>query len=130
VGRIAQPQRKWFKPWPSGWAFRWRSALSLGGDFTLRPLNAAKTDQGSLPLALPARRSARVLPGLPRRQPALYPRPVRSRRPLPPARLIGRQDMDAALSIASARGYNLGVLSELLLPAELGTGEAVARPAV
>jgi hypothetical protein len=61
-------------------------------EFTLRQvlLNAAKTDQGPLPLALPAGRRARVLPSLPRRQPALRPRRARSRRaalPLPRARL-------------------------------------------
>jgi hypothetical protein len=61
-------------------------------EFTLRQvlLNAAKTDQGSLPLAFPARRRARVLQSLPGRRPALRPRHARSRRsalPLPRARL-------------------------------------------
>jgi hypothetical protein len=55
-------------------------------EFTLRQvlLNAAKNGQGSLPLALPAGRRARILPGLPRRRSTLRPRRVRSRRaPLP-----------------------------------------------
>jgi hypothetical protein len=61
-------------------------------EFTLRQvlLNAAKTDQGPLPLALPAGRRARILPSLPRRRPALRPRRSRTRRtplPLPRARL-------------------------------------------
>jgi hypothetical protein len=45
-------------------------------EFTLRQvlLNAAKKDQGPLPLAFPAGWGARVLPGLPRRRPALRPR--------------------------------------------------------
>jgi len=44
-------------------------------EFTLRQvlLNAAKTDQGSLPLAFPAGRRARILPGLPRRRPSPAP---------------------------------------------------------
>jgi hypothetical protein len=48
-----------------------------------------KTDSGPLPLALSARRRARVLPSLPRRRPALRPRRTGSRRealPLPRAR--------------------------------------------
>jgi hypothetical protein len=61
-------------------------------EFTLRQvlLNAAKTDQGPLPLALPVGRRARILPRLPRRRPPLCPRRSRSRRaalPLPRARL-------------------------------------------
>ena len=42
-------------------------------EFTLRQilLNAAKTDQGPLPLALPAGRRARILPSLPRGRPAV-----------------------------------------------------------
>jgi hypothetical protein len=61
-------------------------------EFTLRQvlLNAAKKDQGPLPLALPAGRRARILPGPPRRWPALRPGRIRSRRtalPLPGTRL-------------------------------------------
>jgi hypothetical protein len=45
-------------------------------EFTLRQvlLNAAKTAAGPLPLALPAGRRARILPGLPRQRPALRSR--------------------------------------------------------
>jgi hypothetical protein len=58
-------------------------------EFTLRQvlLNAAKNAFGPLPLALPAGRRARILPGLPRGRPPLRPRRARSRRaalPLPP----------------------------------------------
>lgn len=65
-------------------------------EFTLHQvlLNAAKTAQGPLPLALQARRRARVLPGLPRRQPAVCPRRTRSRRrlcPYPQHALISRR---------------------------------------
>jgi hypothetical protein len=57
-------------------------------EFTLRQvlLNAAKTDQGSLPLAFPAGRRARILPRMSRRRVAMQSRGVRSRRttlPLP-----------------------------------------------
>jgi hypothetical protein len=61
-------------------------------EFTLRQvlLNAAKTDQGSLPLALPVRWSARILPSVPRQRVALCPRGTWRRRttlPLSRARL-------------------------------------------
>ena len=50
-------------------------------EFTLRQvlLNAAKKDQGPLPLALPAGRRTRLLPSLQRRRSALRPRRARSR---------------------------------------------------
>jgi hypothetical protein len=127
-------------------------------EFTLRQvlLNAAKNGGGPLPLALPARRRARILQSLPRRRPALRPRRARSRRtalPLPRARLdqpsgapslgcasrlpsqlrrapsgqvIGI-DMQAALQLAVARSYGLAVLSELLPAAEAGVVEALCQ---
>jgi hypothetical protein len=55
-------------------------------EFTLRQvlLNAAKADQGALPLAFPAGRRARLVPDLPRERPPLHPRRAKGRRtPLP-----------------------------------------------
>jgi hypothetical protein len=46
----------------------------------------------------------------------------------PSGRLIG-VDMDAALRIAAARGYDLAVLSELLPAAEAGFVEALCADA-
>jgi hypothetical protein len=37
-------------------------------------------------------------------------------------------DMDAALALAAARGYDLSVLSELLPAAEAGLVEALCKP--
>ena len=64
-------------------------------EFTLRQvlLNAEKTDVGPLPLALPARRRARISPSLQRGRAALRPRRARGRRaalPRPGARLDER----------------------------------------
>ena len=55
-------------------------------EFTLRQvlLNAAKKDQGPLPLALPAGRRAPILPSLPRQRPPLPPRRAGSRRAVLP----------------------------------------------
>jgi hypothetical protein len=111
--------------------------------------------QGSLPLALPAGRRARILPGLLRRWPACArgepgadgrPCPYREHalissqeheasdvlltwegqlRLAPSGRVIGI-DMDAVFTFAAARDHDLAVLSELLPAAAAGLVEALS----